>query len=316
MSPRRSPGRAATRPSATTSASRKSGSARATRLSASSSATTRRSRARADHARRHDPPARGRARAHRAPAREGQQREALRGAHQGGVRAARPPSHGTLPAQQAGRGSTAPGSRPRPSSTASSCSPPQTPTSQPRTSRSATRPARGRRGFRDLKATIELRPIFHRLEHRIRGHLLLSWLALLLIRVAERKTGHTWRRIALELGRLHPHHAHRPDRHLRADHPAHRHPARPLRRHRHPAAAAHHRPAASLTPAARPAPTRPPGRGHTRTSCTKSPIARPTRDHARSTCPSTAEPGDLELALIHVQAATEAHRKRGRFRSG
>lgn len=59
------------------------------------------------------------------------------------------------------------------------------------------------RGFRDLKTTIELRPIFHRLEHRIRAHVLLSWLALLLIRVAERQTSHTWRRIATELGRLH-----------------------------------------------------------------------------------------------------------------
>lgn len=59
------------------------------------------------------------------------------------------------------------------------------------------------RGFRDLKTTLELRPVFHRLEHRIRAHVLLSWLALLLIRVAERQTGHTWRRIALELGRLH-----------------------------------------------------------------------------------------------------------------
>ncbi|MCA1697367.1 MAG: transposase, partial [Actinobacteria bacterium] len=29
------------------------------------------------------------------------------------------------------------------------------------------------------------------------------WLALLLIRVAERQTGQTWRRIALELQRLH-----------------------------------------------------------------------------------------------------------------
>jgi len=59
------------------------------------------------------------------------------------------------------------------------------------------------RGFRDLKTTIELRPVFHRLEHRIRAHVLLAWLALLLIRVAERQSGHTWRRIALELGRLH-----------------------------------------------------------------------------------------------------------------
>jgi hypothetical protein len=58
-------------------------------------------------------------------------------------------------------------------------------------------------GFRDLKTTLELRPVFHRLEPRIRAHVLLSWLALLLIRVAERQTHQTWRRIALELGRLH-----------------------------------------------------------------------------------------------------------------
>jgi len=59
------------------------------------------------------------------------------------------------------------------------------------------------RGFRDLKTTLELRPVFHRLEHRIRAHVLICWLALLLIRIAERHTGHTWRRIALELQRLH-----------------------------------------------------------------------------------------------------------------
>ena len=33
--------------------------------------------------------------------------------------------------------------------------------------------------------------------------MLLCWLALLLARVAERQTGHTWRRINMELGRLH-----------------------------------------------------------------------------------------------------------------
>jgi len=59
------------------------------------------------------------------------------------------------------------------------------------------------RGFRDLKTTLELRPVFHRLEHRIRAHVLICWLALLLIRIAERQTSMTWRRIALELGRLH-----------------------------------------------------------------------------------------------------------------
>ena len=59
------------------------------------------------------------------------------------------------------------------------------------------------RGFRDLKGTLELRPVFHRLEHRIRSHVLICWLALLLIRVTERQTEQTWRQINLELGRLH-----------------------------------------------------------------------------------------------------------------
>ena len=59
------------------------------------------------------------------------------------------------------------------------------------------------RGFRDLKGLLELRPVFHRLEQRIRAHITLCWLALLLIRVAERQTQQTWRRVALELGRLH-----------------------------------------------------------------------------------------------------------------
>jgi Transposase DDE domain len=59
------------------------------------------------------------------------------------------------------------------------------------------------RSFRDLKTTLELRPVFHRLEHRIRAHVVVCWLALLLIRIAERRSGHSWRRIATELQRLH-----------------------------------------------------------------------------------------------------------------
>ena len=59
------------------------------------------------------------------------------------------------------------------------------------------------RSFRDLKTTLELRPVFHRLEQRIRAHVVVCWLALLLIRLAERKTGQSWRRIATELSRLH-----------------------------------------------------------------------------------------------------------------
>src|SRR5215210_807246 len=59
------------------------------------------------------------------------------------------------------------------------------------------------RSFRDLKGALALRPVFHRLEHRIRAHILVCWLALLLIRLAERQSQRTWRTIARELQRLH-----------------------------------------------------------------------------------------------------------------
>ena len=48
------------------------------------------------------------------------------------------------------------------------------------------------RGFRDLKGRIELRPVYHRLDQRIRSHVLVCFLALLLVRVAETRTGQTW----------------------------------------------------------------------------------------------------------------------------
>lgn len=54
-----------------------------------------------------------------------------------------------------------------------------------------------------MKTTLQLRPVFHRLEDRIRAHVILCWLALLLIRVAETKTGDTWRTLRHELDRLH-----------------------------------------------------------------------------------------------------------------
>jgi len=59
------------------------------------------------------------------------------------------------------------------------------------------------RGWRDMKSTLALRPVFHRLEDRIRAHVILCWLALLLIRVAETETGDTWRSLRHELDRLH-----------------------------------------------------------------------------------------------------------------
>jgi len=59
------------------------------------------------------------------------------------------------------------------------------------------------RGWRDMKSTLELRPVYHRLEHRIRAHVILCWLALLLIRVAETTSDHTWRNLRHELDRMH-----------------------------------------------------------------------------------------------------------------
>jgi hypothetical protein len=60
------------------------------------------------------------------------------------------------------------------------------------------------RGFRDLKSTIDLRPVYHHKDERIRAHIQLCWLALLLLlRVAEVGLGDTWRNIRDELQRLH-----------------------------------------------------------------------------------------------------------------
>jgi hypothetical protein len=59
------------------------------------------------------------------------------------------------------------------------------------------------RGWRDLKSTIDLRPVYHRREDRIRAHVQLQWLALLLLRVAETGAGDTWRNIRNELERMH-----------------------------------------------------------------------------------------------------------------
>ena len=58
------------------------------------------------------------------------------------------------------------------------------------------------RGWRDLKQVIDLRPVYHRKEERIRAHVILCWLALLLIRLAETTAGTTWTRIAGELDLL------------------------------------------------------------------------------------------------------------------
>ncbi len=59
------------------------------------------------------------------------------------------------------------------------------------------------RAFRTLKTTLDLRPVYHRKDDRIRAHVFICFLALLLVRIAERKTGRTWDKIRSIMERIH-----------------------------------------------------------------------------------------------------------------
>ena len=59
------------------------------------------------------------------------------------------------------------------------------------------------RGWKDMKGALKLRPVYHYREDRIRAHVQLCWLALLLIRVIETAVCDTWRNIRCELDRMH-----------------------------------------------------------------------------------------------------------------
>ncbi|MGH8297029.1 MAG: IS1634 family transposase, partial [Steroidobacteraceae bacterium] len=59
------------------------------------------------------------------------------------------------------------------------------------------------RGWRDMKGALKLRPVFHWREDRIRSHVQLCWLALLLMRVVENATDDTWRNVRHELDLMH-----------------------------------------------------------------------------------------------------------------
>jgi transposase len=59
------------------------------------------------------------------------------------------------------------------------------------------------RGWRDFKLELDLRPVYHRKRERIQAHVLLCWLALLLIRIVELQTSQTWGRARQELEQLH-----------------------------------------------------------------------------------------------------------------
>lgn len=57
--------------------------------------------------------------------------------------------------------------------------------------------------FRTLKTSLEVRPVYHHLEGRIRAHVVLCWLALLLVRVCEEQVGRSWADIRTVMQRLH-----------------------------------------------------------------------------------------------------------------
>jgi transposase len=59
------------------------------------------------------------------------------------------------------------------------------------------------RAFRSLKTTLDLRPVYHRKDERIQAHVFLCFLALLLVRIAERKTNMTWDGIKAQMERIH-----------------------------------------------------------------------------------------------------------------
>jgi hypothetical protein len=59
------------------------------------------------------------------------------------------------------------------------------------------------RGWKDMKQVIDLRPVYHRREDRIRAHVLLCWLALLLARIAENACGDAWPELRRELDKIH-----------------------------------------------------------------------------------------------------------------
>lgn len=59
------------------------------------------------------------------------------------------------------------------------------------------------RAFRTLKTELELHPNFHSNDDRIKCHIFLCFIALVLIRIIENKTSKTWARVRSEMARIH-----------------------------------------------------------------------------------------------------------------
>ena len=58
------------------------------------------------------------------------------------------------------------------------------------------------RAWRDMKSILRMRPVYHWAPHRIRAHVALTFLSLLLQRVAENACGDSWRNIRDDLGQV------------------------------------------------------------------------------------------------------------------
>ncbi len=58
------------------------------------------------------------------------------------------------------------------------------------------------RVFKDMKHLIDIRSVRHTLAERIKAHVLLCWLGMLLIRIAEQETGQTWFQLKKHLSTL------------------------------------------------------------------------------------------------------------------
>ncbi|MBN1154158.1 transposase, partial [candidate division KSB1 bacterium] len=58
------------------------------------------------------------------------------------------------------------------------------------------------KAFRSLKTTLELRPNYHSRDDRIRCHIFLCFLALVLARIVEHKIGMSWSKIRDEMNRI------------------------------------------------------------------------------------------------------------------
>lgn len=59
------------------------------------------------------------------------------------------------------------------------------------------------RAFRTLKTELDLHPNYHSKDERIRCHIFLCFIALVIVRIIENKTGHTWAFVRRHLARIH-----------------------------------------------------------------------------------------------------------------